>query len=227
MNRIVFAVLGLSGLVAGCPSVHTLRGAEVMPVGKTETVAHVGMNGVLVSASATAGDESESGSAAGLLPFAAFSYRTGVADRVDVQVKAGLDIFPEISAAYQFIGTPGEGGNAVSASIGVKWFSMSAGDESASVIYLPVALLADLPLGTAKLFIKGGATVIAASGGDSSDVSVKPMVGFGARVKLGGMTLMPELGYMHMASLSESSEEGDVSAAVDAGLLAFGLGFAF
>jgi hypothetical protein len=222
MNRYLGTVLGFLGLLAGCPSVHTLRGAEVLPVGKSEMVTHVGVNGVVAAAEVEQGGTTEAGSVGAFLPWAAFSYRTGVADRLDVQVKAGLDIFPEISAAYQVVGTPGEGGTAVSVSIGAKWFSMGAGDTDLSLVYLPVSVLADLPLGAAKLFLRGGAMVIGASNSDGSEFFAKPLVGLGARVKLGGMTLMPELNYLHAGSAAEDS-----SVNIDAGLAAFGLGFVF
>ena len=220
-------VLSLSVALLGCPSVHTLRSAEVLPSGKSEVVTHVGMNGALVSAEASAEGESEGGSAAAVIPWAAFSYRAGLGNNLDFQAKFDLGLFPELGVAYQFIGTPGQGGTAVSAYLGAKYFSGGAGESSGSVIYSPAVLLADLPLGASVITVKGGLMILGASAGGESSFTAKPLVGVGARVKVGGLTLLPEVSYMHGISETASSGDGTASASVDAGLLAYGLGFSF
>ena len=69
--------------------------------------------------------------------------------------------------------------------------------------------------------------ILSSSGGGESNVATKPLVGIGMRVKMGGMILMPEANYMHAASVSGASEDGETSASIDMGLAAFGLGFTF
>ena len=227
MTRLSVVLLGASVTLLGCPSVHTMRGGEVLPEGKSEIVTHVGMNGALVAASATAEGESESDSAAAVLPWAAFSYRRGLGNKLDFQVKTDLGIFPELGVGYQLVGTPGQGGTAISVYAGAKYFSAGAGDSSVSVVYAPLTMLADLPLGSASLMVKGGVMVLGAMGGDESSFTAKPLVGVGARVKMGGLTLLPEVNYMHAGSESASSDDGSSSVSVGGGLIAYGLGFAF
>lgn len=212
--------------ITGCPSIHTLRTAEVLKPGQSEVVAHAGSNGIIVSASVEAGGESDGASGGLLLPFAVASYRTGIADRLDMQIKVDLGILPELSLGYQFVGTPGEGGLAVSGTIGAKYLQTVAlaGDssESLSIIYVPLTLMADLPLNGHKIIVRGGTMVL--KFGD--EVFIKPMFGIAAQVRLGQIKLLPELNYMHGTSLNESDGAGN-SASFSAGQLAFGLGFVF
>jgi hypothetical protein len=212
--------------ITGCPSIHTLRTAEVLKPGQSEIVAHAGSNGIVVSADVDAGGDSAGGSGALLLPFAVASYRTGIAERLDMQIKVDLGILPELSLGYQFVGTPGEGGVAVSGTIGAKYLQTVAiaGDssDSSSIIYMPLTLMADLPLNGHKIILRGGSMMIKL--GD--DVFIKPMFGIAAQVRLGRLKLLPELNYMHGTSLNESDGAGN-SASLSAGQLAFGLGFVF
>ena len=227
MKRAQLMIAVISMTLLGCPSVHTMRGAEVLPSGTSEVVTHVGMNGILIAASAEAEGESDSTAGQGVLPWAAFSYRAGLGNNMDFQVKTDLGLFPELGLAYQFVGAPGSGQPAVSAYLGAKYFSAGAGDELGSVLYAPLTLLADLPLGENKVTVKGGFMLISASGGGSSTASSYPLLGVSGRVKLGGMTLMPEINYMHAGSESAASDDGSASVSVGGGLIAYGLGFSF
>ena len=160
MKRMPVFILGLSVLLIGCPSVHTMRSAEVLPSGQSENVVHVGQNGLLITAEATAEGETEGGSAAGVIPWAAYSYRAGLGNNLDFQVKVDMGLFPELGLGYQFVGTPGQGGTAVSAYVGTKYIGAGAGESQFSLVYAPVVLLADLPLGGSQVTVKGGFMVI-------------------------------------------------------------------
>lgn len=227
MKRMPVFVLGLSVLLIGCPSVHTMRSAEVLPSGQSENVVHVGQNGLLITAEATAEGETEGGSAAGVIPWAAYSYRAGLGNNLDFQVKVDMGLFPELGLGYQFVGTPGQGGTAVSAYVGTKYIGAGAGESQFSLVYAPVVLLADLPLGGSQVTVKGGFMVISASGNDDQTVATQPLLGLSGRIKLGGMTLLPEVSYMHGGSETASSSDGSTSASVGAGLIAYGVGFSF
>ena len=95
MKRAQLMIAVISMTLLGCPSVHTMRGAEVLPSGTSEVVTHVGMNGILIAASAEAEGESDSTAGQGVLPWAAFSYRAGLGNNMDFQVKTDLGLFPE------------------------------------------------------------------------------------------------------------------------------------
>jgi hypothetical protein len=224
MKNILLPALFLC--ITGCPSIHTLRTAEVLKPGQSEVVGHVGSNGFVVSADASVAGESAEASGGLLLPFAVVSYRTGIADRMDMQIKVDLGILPELSLGYQFVGTPGEGGLAVSGTVGMKYLQTVAlaGDSSgsSSVVYLPLTLMADLPIDGHKIILRGGSMVL--KFGDN--VFIKPMLGVAAQVRLGKIKLLPELNYMHGTSLNESDDAGN-SASFSAGQLAIGLGFVF
>ena len=127
MKRAQLMIAVISMTLLGCPSVHTMRGAEVLPSETSEVVTHVGMNGILIAASAEAEGESDSTAGQGVLPWAAFSYRAGLGNNMDFQVKTDLGLFPELGLAYQFVGAPGSGQPAVSAYLGAKYFSAGAG----------------------------------------------------------------------------------------------------
>ena len=135
-------------------------------------------------------------------------------------------MFPELGLAYQFVGAPGN----VSRSP-LTWvlsiLAQAQATASGSVLYAPLTLLADLPLGENKVTVKGGFMLISASGGGSSTASGYPLLGVSGRVKLGGMTLMPEINYMHAGSESAASDDGSASVSVGGGLIAYGLGFSF
>ena len=224
MKRLSFIIAILAA--SGCPAVHTMRTAEVLKPGETQMVVHTGMNGALLVGSATVEGEGDSAGVGFMVPWAVASYRVGVVDRLDFQIKSDVTLLPELSLGYQLIGTPGEGGLAASAVVGMRWLTFGGATtegsgDSTSLIYLPVTGMVDLPLGSNKVFLRGGTMVIAGGG----ETYVRPMVGLGATVKLGELTLMPEIDYMHVAG--GSVEEEDVSASVNLSLLAFGLGFAF
>ena len=223
MNRMHALILAASTTLLGCPSVHTMRSAEVLPAGKSEIVAHVGQNGFLATASGTVEGESDATSGAALIPWAAFSYRTGLGNNLDFQIKTDPSILPELGVAYQVVGVPGQGGFAASLYAGAKYLSSSAG----SLAFVPVAALVDLPLGDASVTVKGGVMISSLSNESATETAVKPLVGISARVKLGGITLLPEVSYGELLSLDATSEDGADNVSASLGFLAWGIGFAF
>ena len=223
MNRMHALILAASTTLLGCPSVHTMRSAEVLPAGKSEIVAHVGQNGFLATASGTVEGESDSGSGAALFPWAAFSYRTGLGNNLDFQIKTDLSILPELGVAYQVVGVPGQGGFAASLYAGAKYLGSSGG----SLAYLPVVAMADLQLVCSTVRVQGGVMISSLSSDSATETAVKPLVGVSARVKLGGITLLPEVNYGELLSLDVASEDGADNVSASLGFLAWGIGFAF
>ena len=182
MKRAQLMIAVISMTLLGCPSVHTMRGAEVLPSETSEVVTHVGMNGILTlppprrRASLTA---RPGGFALGgvLVPF-------GLGNNMDFQVKTDLGLFPGARARLSVRRRAGSGQPAVSA-YWVLRRSAGAGDSSGSVLYAPLTLLADLPLGENKVTVKGGFMLISASGGGSSTAAATRFW-VSAGVKLGG-----------------------------------------
>ena len=223
MNRMPLFVLGLSMLLLGCPSVHTMRSAEVLPKGKSEFVVHLGQTGFAASGQATTSQETTTASDEFLWETTAFSYRSGLGDNLDFQVKTDLGIAPEFGIGYQVVGVPGEGGVAATVYGGVKYTNIFG----LSIVYVPTFALLDLPLGSSSVTLKAGAmTSRVGLAGESLSVT-KPLIGLSARIKLGSFRLIPEFSYTEIFNTNELSEDNTESIGVAVGFVSAGLGLAF
>ena len=152
-----------------------------------------------------------------------FSYRSGLGDNLDFQVKTDLGIAPEFGIGYQVVGVPGEGGVAATVYGGVKYTSIFG----LSIVYVPTFALLDLPLGSSSVTIKAGAmTSRVGLAGESLSVT-KPLIGLSARIKLGSFSLIPEFSYTEIFNTNELSEDNTESIGVAVGFVSAGLGLAF
>jgi hypothetical protein len=214
-------------LLAGCPSALQMRGARVLEEGKTETTYFLGLNGLAGGVSGTAEGQTESVSGALLGPWVAYSWRRGMGDRWDLQIKTDLQIFPEVVGAYQLLGNPADSsGVAVSVQAGARILPVLAaggGDSSGGIFgSAGLGLLTDLPVSDAFAVTLSVKAVVMFADGESI---VRPAVGLLLPIKLSSVTLLPEIGYIHYGDADETSDE--VSASAFFGNLSLGVGMAF
>jgi hypothetical protein len=179
-------------VTTSCASPMALRGARVLERGEVEVLASVQMLTGPVREEALIEPAVSPSFAKSITP--EVSLRTGIAERVDLQLRLTPMWLPELSGGVQLLGDPARNDDiAVTLTGGVR---PSYPSDAGYILAFPAQLLVEVPMSD-TISLTGGARVNTfASVGQQIDlVGVSPGAVGGVRVHWGNLVVQPELAF--------------------------------